>query len=99
MNFFAVLRELDTGQRKIVLASFLGWTLDAFDYFLLVFVIPEIARDFRDDEYEQEIIERIERPAEEARDDRGFMTFLSVMNRRRQRLPCWSNGDLSRQGG
>ena len=28
------------------LASFLGWTLDAFDYFLLVFVIPEIAQRF-----------------------------------------------------
>jgi MFS transporter, SHS family, lactate transporter len=46
MNFFAVLRELDTSQRKVVLASFLGWTLDAFDYFLLVFVIPEVAREF-----------------------------------------------------
>ena len=46
MQFLSVLRELDTTQRKVVLASFLGWTLDAFDYFLLVFVIPEVARDF-----------------------------------------------------
>ncbi|HVT33904.1 MAG TPA: MFS transporter [Rhodanobacteraceae bacterium] len=46
MAFFSVLRELDAAQRKVVLASFLGWTLDAFDYFLLVFVIPEVARDF-----------------------------------------------------
>jgi SHS family lactate transporter-like MFS transporter len=46
MVFFAALRELDGPQRKVVLASFLGWTLDAFDYFLLVFVIPEVARDF-----------------------------------------------------
>ncbi|MEO5623577.1 MAG: MFS transporter [Dokdonella sp.] len=46
MVFLAVLRELDTTQRKVVFASFLGWTLDAFDYFLLVFVIPEVARDF-----------------------------------------------------
>ncbi|MBA8886768.1 SHS family lactate transporter-like MFS transporter [Dokdonella fugitiva] len=46
MNFLAVLRELDTRQRKVVFASFLGWTLDAFDYFLLVFVIPEVAREF-----------------------------------------------------
>lgn len=46
MNFFAVWRELDGSQRKVVMASFLGWTLDAFDYFLLVFVIPEVARDF-----------------------------------------------------
>ncbi len=33
----------------MVFASFLGWTLDAFDYFLLVFVIPEIAHDFKVD--------------------------------------------------
>ena len=46
MVFFAALRELDGPQRKVVLASFLGWTLDAFDYFLLIFVIPEVARDF-----------------------------------------------------
>ncbi len=47
MQFLSVLRELDTTQRKVVLASFLGWTLDAFDYFLLVFVIPDVARDFK----------------------------------------------------
>jgi SHS family lactate transporter-like MFS transporter len=29
-----------------VLASFLGWTLDAFDFFVLVFVVPAVARDF-----------------------------------------------------
>ncbi len=27
-------------------ASFLGWTLDAFDFFALVFVLPTIAKDF-----------------------------------------------------
>ncbi|HET8941581.1 MAG TPA: MFS transporter [Rudaea sp.] len=46
MAFVAVLRELTREQRHVVFASFLGWTLDAFDYFLLVFVIPEIAHDF-----------------------------------------------------
>jgi MFS transporter, SHS family, lactate transporter len=29
-----------------LLASFLGWTLDAFDFFVLVFVIPAIATEF-----------------------------------------------------
>src|SRR5437870_5827292 len=29
-----------------LVASFLGWTLDAFDFFVLVFTIPAIARDF-----------------------------------------------------
>lgn len=46
MRFLSVLRELDRTQRKVVLASFLGWTLDAFDFFLLVFVIPEVADEF-----------------------------------------------------
>ena len=46
MSLFAPLRELDTTQRHTVLASFLGWTLDAFDYFLLTFVIVAIAKEF-----------------------------------------------------
>jgi SHS family lactate transporter-like MFS transporter len=33
-------------QRHVVAASFLGWTLDAFDFFLLVFVIKDIAAEF-----------------------------------------------------
>jgi hypothetical protein len=33
-------------QKKVVVASFLGWTLDAFDFFLLVFVLKDIAHDF-----------------------------------------------------
>ncbi len=34
-------------QRHVVAASFLGWTLDAFDFFLLVFVLKDIAAEFR----------------------------------------------------
>jgi SHS family lactate transporter-like MFS transporter len=30
-------------QRKVVVAAFLGWTLDAFDFFILVFTLPAIA--------------------------------------------------------
>jgi SHS family lactate transporter-like MFS transporter len=33
-------------QKNVVIASFLGWTLDAFDFFLLVFVLKDIAGDF-----------------------------------------------------
>ena len=33
-------------QRNAVLAGFLGWTLDAFDFFILVMVVPAVARDF-----------------------------------------------------
>ncbi|HET6912621.1 MAG TPA: MFS transporter [Rhodanobacteraceae bacterium] len=46
MGTLAALRELDSTQRHTVAASFLGWTLDAFDYFILVFVMPEVARTF-----------------------------------------------------
>jgi len=36
-------------QRHIVIASFLGWMLDAFDFFLMVFVLKRIAADFGTD--------------------------------------------------
>jgi SHS family lactate transporter-like MFS transporter len=32
-----------------LLASFLGWTLDAFDFFVVVFTLPAIAKDFGTD--------------------------------------------------
>src|SRR5438552_2822359 len=34
------------GHRAAVFASFLGWTLDAFDFFLVVFALTAIAKDF-----------------------------------------------------
>lgn len=33
-------------QRNAVLAGFLGWTLDAFDFFVLTFIMVDIAGDF-----------------------------------------------------
>jgi SHS family lactate transporter-like MFS transporter len=33
-------------QKHVVAASFLGWSLDAFDFFLLVFVLKDIAAEF-----------------------------------------------------
>ncbi len=38
-----------TESRSVVIASFLGWTLDAFDFFLVVFVLSRLADDFRTD--------------------------------------------------
>ncbi|MGH8296899.1 MAG: MFS transporter, partial [Steroidobacteraceae bacterium] len=35
--------------RSVVIASFLGWMLDAFDFFLVVFVLPRLASDFKTD--------------------------------------------------
>jgi SHS family lactate transporter-like MFS transporter len=46
MTFLSELRALDPQQRHTVLASFLGWTLDAFDFFLLTFAVTAIAADF-----------------------------------------------------
>ena len=33
-------------QRNAVLSGFLGWTLDAFDFFVLIFVVSAIAKEF-----------------------------------------------------
>lgn len=33
-------------QKKTFTASFLGWTLDAFDFFLVIVTVPHIAKDF-----------------------------------------------------
>ena len=35
-----------SGQAHAVAASFLGWTLDAFDFFVVVFLIDRLAKDF-----------------------------------------------------
>ena len=40
------LKALDKTQRSAFLAALLGWALDAFDFFLLTFVLKDIARDF-----------------------------------------------------
>ena len=44
---------MPTEERKdyvnALVASFLGWTLDAFDFFVLVFTIPAIAKEFHTD--------------------------------------------------
>jgi MFS transporter, SHS family, lactate transporter len=45
----AALSGWTTEQRHVVAASFLGWTLDAFDFFLLVFVLKDIAQEFHTD--------------------------------------------------
>src|SRR6516162_11498783 len=46
MNFLEQLKTLSPRQRSVVTACFLGWTLDAFDFFILVFVIKDIAKEF-----------------------------------------------------
>jgi len=45
----AALSGWTSDQKHVVTASFLGWTLDAFDFFLMVFVLKDIAAEFHTD--------------------------------------------------
>jgi SHS family lactate transporter-like MFS transporter len=49
MSALASLRALSPQQRDTLVASYLGWTLDAFDFFILVFVLKHIAEEFHTD--------------------------------------------------
>ncbi|MGN6516392.1 MAG: MFS transporter [Rhizomicrobium sp.] len=43
---FDALKGWTPAQKHVVAASYLGWTLDAFDFFLLVFVLKDVAAEF-----------------------------------------------------
>jgi SHS family lactate transporter-like MFS transporter len=49
MAVITELKSLTKSQVHSIWASYLGWTLDAFDFFLLVFMLSAIARDFGTD--------------------------------------------------
>jgi SHS family lactate transporter-like MFS transporter len=49
MSLVADLKSLEPSQRSAIWASYLGWTLDAFDYFLMVFMFSAIAKEFGTD--------------------------------------------------
>ena len=49
MSLIADLKSLEPSQRSAIWASYLGWTLDAFDYFLMVFMFSAIAKEFGTD--------------------------------------------------
>jgi SHS family lactate transporter-like MFS transporter len=42
----STVARIDRGALHAVASSFLGWTLDAFDFFVLVFVLPAVAEEF-----------------------------------------------------
>jgi SHS family lactate transporter-like MFS transporter len=46
VSLIADLKSLEPSQRSAIWASYLGWTLDAFDYFLMVFMLSAIAKQF-----------------------------------------------------
>ena len=42
----ALAKPTRADERNAVLAGFLGWSLDAFDFFILVMVVPAVAKEF-----------------------------------------------------
>ncbi len=46
MKIIDDLQALNREQRAVFIASVLGWTLDAFDFFLMVFMVKTIAHEF-----------------------------------------------------
>jgi SHS family lactate transporter-like MFS transporter len=46
MSILGNFRELTSAQRNTFIACFLGWSLDAFDFFILVFCVSAIAAEF-----------------------------------------------------
>ena len=49
MSLIADLKSLEPSQRSAIWASYLGWTLDAFDFFLMVFMLSAISKEFGTD--------------------------------------------------
>lgn len=49
MSLIADVKSLEPSQRSAIWASYLGWTLDAFDFFLMVFMLSAIAKEFQTD--------------------------------------------------
>src|SRR6266700_4400561 len=47
MEFIGHFRRLTPVQRNTFVACFLGWTLDAFDFFILVFCVSALAAQFQ----------------------------------------------------
>jgi SHS family lactate transporter-like MFS transporter len=46
MKFIEPLRKLTAVQRNTFIACFLGWSLDAFDFFILIFCVNALATEF-----------------------------------------------------
>ncbi|MDO7841017.1 MFS transporter [Sphingomonas immobilis] len=49
MSVITELKTLTPSQRSSIWASYLGWTLDAFDFFLMVFMFSAVAKEFGTD--------------------------------------------------
>src|SRR6202790_5783507 len=47
MEFLGHFRRLTPVQRNTFVACFLGWSLDAFDFFILIFCVNALATQFQ----------------------------------------------------
>jgi MFS transporter, SHS family, lactate transporter len=46
-NPWKLLKSLNKQQKITFVAAFLGWTLDAFDFFTVILAVPYIAKEFQ----------------------------------------------------
>src|SRR5207302_6460847 len=47
MSFLRRIQSLTSVQRNTFIACFLGWSLDAFDFFILIFCVSALATQFQ----------------------------------------------------
>ena len=46
-NPWKLLTSVNKQQKVTFIAAFLGWTLDAFDFFTVILAVPYIAKEFQ----------------------------------------------------
>ena len=49
MEAIRLFRALTSAQRNTFVACFLGWTLDAFDFFILIFCVNALAAQLQEE--------------------------------------------------
>ena len=66
MAIMSDLRDLTSVQRNTFVAGFLGWTFDAFDFFVLVFILRPLAEEFGASVKELSFCDRVDAAARSA---------------------------------
>ena len=65
-------------QYNVVIASFLGWTLDAFDFFLLTFCLTTIAASFHASRKERAFQRAREGKTVPGKNNSGIVTVAAI---------------------
>src|ERR1700684_4585846 len=84
---FRLLKKASSDQNAAVLAGFLGWTLDAFDFFLVVYCLTAIGKEFHRSDVEMAfsiMLTLVFRPV-------GAFIFGLLADRYGRRLPLMLN--------